>query len=67
MFFWSEEICTYQYRCNLCIGTSVKFMKYFEDHLDKMELKGIIVMSSKKLILWRDVEHIKYAYEMNIN
>ena len=42
-------------------------MKYFEDHLDKMELKGIVVMSSKKLILWRDVEHIKYAYEMNIN
>ena len=24
-------------------------------------------MSSKKLTLWRDVEHIKYVYEMNIN
>lgn len=42
-------------------------MKSFDDHLDKMELKGIVVMSPQKFTLWRDVEHIKYAYEMNTN
>lgn len=52
-FFWSEEICTYKYRCNLCVGVTVKFIKYFEDYLDKMELKGIVIMSTKKLTSWR--------------
>lgn len=64
-FFWHEEICTYKYRCNLCVGVTVKFIKYFEDYLDKIELKGIVIISTKKLTSWRDVEDIRYAREMN--
>lgn len=51
-----------------CVGITLTFIKYFEDYLDKngVKRKGIIVIAAKKLTLWRDVENIKYAHELNI-